>query len=255
VPAADPATTGPFATVTENNVGPTEAADGTMYTLFRPATLGQCHPVITWGNGTGTTPASYGFVLTHLASHGFVVIASNSMNVGTGTPPPMLDGVTWVIQQNGDPSSELYQHLDVAHIGATGHSQGAFATVTAGADSRIGAIAPIEGASPTTRLHGPALLLCGGMDTTVGCTGTQSAFTSITNEPVMFAELLAATHTSWISGAFMRNAPTPPFVVVVTGWMRVHLMGDAALRPMFYGPSCTLCTDTANWTVQQKMLN
>ncbi|MEY4577096.1 MAG: hypothetical protein RL701_1799, partial [Pseudomonadota bacterium] len=94
-PAADPAMKGSFATMTESNVGP-----GMAFTMYRPAMLTQRHPVITWGNGTGTTPPTYRGLLELFASHGFIVIASNSMNVGQGTPPPMLDGVTWVLEQD-----------------------------------------------------------------------------------------------------------------------------------------------------------
>src|SRR5678815_5065519 len=115
-PAADPSMPGPFATVTENNVGPAAGvgADGgaaPMFTLFRPSDLAQgglCHPVITWGNGTGSNPSLYKVLLNHLASHGFVVIASNSPQVSQGDPPPMLAGVTWVLEQNADPSSVMY---------------------------------------------------------------------------------------------------------------------------------------------------
>src|SRR6186713_3192514 len=125
-PAADPAVMGPFATVTETNVGPAagEGADGgppVAFTMFRPMDLaasGLCHPVVTWGNGTGSTPNLYGVFLRHLASHGFVVIASDSKNVARGTPPPMVAGVTWVLEQNDDPSSPLYRHIDTAHVGA-----------------------------------------------------------------------------------------------------------------------------------------
>ena len=54
-PAADPSMPGPFATVTEDNVGPTagQGADGgppVAYTLFRPSDLAQgglCHPIVT----------------------------------------------------------------------------------------------------------------------------------------------------------------------------------------------------------------
>jgi dienelactone hydrolase len=249
-PAADPAQKGPYATVTENNVGPDMA-----FTLFRPMDLTQdpqLHPVITWGNGTGTTPNVYAFLLDQLASHGFIVIASNSMNVAQGTPPPMLQGVDWVFQQNDDMTSPLYHHVDTSRVGATGHSQGAFATTTAGSDMRITTIAPIEGTLPNGQLHGPALLLCGGMDTTVGCDGTMSAFTADT-VPVMYAELLAASHTNWFTGGF-GGAPMHPFVVAVTAWMRVQLMNDTALRPWFYGPDCSLCKDTA-WNIMQKMLD
>jgi hypothetical protein len=41
--------------------------------------------------------------------------------------------------------------------------------------------------------------------------------------------------------------------VTVTAWMRVHLMGDTSLKPMFYGPDCTLCKDSG-WKIMQKML-
>jgi len=153
--------------------------------------------------------------------------------------------------------SPLYQHVDTAHVGATGHSQGAFATMTAGTDPRIVATAPIEGSLPA-KLHGPSLLLCGGMDTTVGCMGAQSAFSGITGEPLMYAELLAASHTSWImdgiTAGFGMGAGTP-FVTVVTAWFRLFLMNDQSMKPMFYGPSCTLCKDTATWTIMQKMLD
>ena len=68
----------------------------------------------------------------------------------------------------------------------------------------------------------------------------------------MYAELLAATHTDWIMSGF--GGQPIPFKTAVTAWMRIHLMGDASLKPMFYGADCTMCKDTA-WKVQQKMLN
>lgn len=258
-PAADPSMRGPFATVTENNVGPAAGvgADGgaaPMFTLFRPMDLqqgGLCHPVITWGNGTGSTPNLYRALLNHLASHGFVVIASNSPNVAQGSPAPMLAGVTWVLEQNADPSSVMYQRIDTTHIGATGHSQGGFATTTAGADERITTVAPLCGASTQRNLHGPAMLFCGGMDTTVPCSTVMNAYNGISNQPVMLANLLAADHANWLT--FGGNT-VKPAEVAVTAWMRVHLMGDTALRGRFYGPSCTLCQDTT-WQVMRKMMD
>jgi hypothetical protein len=260
-PPADPTVAGPFATVTENNVGPAAGvgADGgppPAFTMFRPKDLSQgglCHPVVTWGNGTGSTPSLYKVLLNQLASHGFVVIASNSPNVAQGTPAPMLAGVTWVLQQNDDPSSELYHKIDPTHVGATGHSQGAFATTTAGTDSHITTVAPLCGASVNQRnpLHGPAWLFCGGMDTTVPCSTVQTAFNAISTLPVMLADYLSVDHASWIT---FRGTTPSPVEAAVTAWMRVQLMGDTALRSWFYGPSCKLCTD-AGWQVMQKMMD
>ena len=261
-PAADPSVDGLFATVTEQNVGP-EAGVGVdggtppQFTLFRPSDMAQGglrHPVITWGNGTGSTPSVYGVLLTHLASHGFVVIASNSTNVAQGTPAPMLAGVTWVLEQNADPTSVMYQRIDTTHIGATGHSQGGFATTTAAADARITTMAPCNGASTQRNLHGPAFFFCGGADTTVPCSTIQPAFTAVTNQPAMLAENLAADHASWIT--FYRTGTNKSVSVVeaaITAWMRVQLMGDTALRPTFYGATCTLCQDSA-WLITQNSM-
>ena len=258
-PTADPSTAGPFAITTENDVGPQAGAipdGGTQprFTMFRPKDMAQgglCHPVITWGNGTNVTPAIYKVLLNNLASHGFVVIGSNSTNVAQGNPAPMLVGVTWVLQQNDDPSSALYHRIDTTHIGATGHSQGAMATTQVSADSHITTSVPIEGASAQKNLHGPAMFFCGGQDTLVGCSGAQSAINAVTTLPAMYAEYLSVDHGSWMT--FSGSKPSP-VETTVTAWMRVHLMGDPELRSWFYGASCKLCTDSG-WQIIQKNMD
>jgi hypothetical protein len=257
-PAADPTMAGPYTVVTENDVGPEAGVagdDGTVprFTLFRPETLspdGLCHPVVTWGNGTGSTPNLYRSLLGNLASHGFVVIGSNNENVGQGDPKPMLVGVDWILEQNEDPSSMLYHRIDVTHIGATGHSQGAFATSSASGDSRITTNVPIEGAQAQRNLHGPAMFFCGGMDEIVPCDSAQNALDAVTTLPAMYAEYLSVDHGSWLGRG------NNPSVVegVVTAWMRVHLMADDSLRSWFYGASCKLCMDTG-WVIEQKNMD
>lgn len=255
-PTADPAAKGPFAVVKENDVGPGAGVEenGTQprFVVIRPSDLaqsGRCHPVITWGNGYSDNPPTYMVLLQQLASHGFVVIASLSHYVSKGDPPPMKVGVDWVLQQNSDPASVMYRRIDTSHIGATGHSAGGFATSQLGSDPRITAIATICGAAANNALHGPALLLCGGQDTMATCSGMQSAFNGITNQPVMLANQLSATHGSWIGSI------KDPFMIAATSWMRLHLMGDTAQRKMFYGADCTLCKNTSVWKVQQKMMD
>jgi hypothetical protein len=75
--------------------------------------------------------------------------------VAQGTPPPMLDGVTWVLEQDMTQGAPLYQHVDRDRIAATGHSQGAFAASSAGTGPRIETIAPIETLGASRGLHGP----------------------------------------------------------------------------------------------------
>jgi hypothetical protein len=256
-PAVDPAVLGPFETATETNVGPAagEGEDGELvaFTVFRPndlATSGRCHPVITWGNGTGSNPSLYKALLNHLASHGFIVVASDSPNVAQGDPPPMVAGVTWLIEANDNPESPYFQRVDIMHVGATGHSQGGFAATRAGGDSHITTIAPLCGASPQRNLHGPALLLCGGLDDVVDCEGIGDSLET-SNQPAMLANYLAADHANWIT---FRGTSLSPMEVATVAWMRVHLMADTELRSWFYGDDCKLCTDEA-WQVRQKMMD
>jgi predicted dienelactone hydrolase len=241
----------------ETNVGPTAGVpdakwnnESPHFNLYRPKDLSQgyCHPIVTWGNGTGDQPKTYEVLIKQLASHGFVVVASLSSQTAQGTPLPQIAGVDWMLKENEDPASPLYHHLDTAHIGATGHSQGGAATTMSGADPRITAIAPICGSRSNITLHGPAALLCGGSDTMVPCSSVQSAYDTITTVPVMLLNSLSDTHGSWIGS--IQN----PFMVAVTGWMRVHLMGDTANRAMFYGPNFTFSTDS-RVKVQRKMMD
>jgi len=99
---------------------------GMTYKLYYPTNLGAGgfhHPILTWGNGTNATPDNYTGILTHLASWGFVVVASTSGQTGLGTE--ILNGASYMVSENSNSSSIFYQKLDTTKVGALGHSQGA----------------------------------------------------------------------------------------------------------------------------------
>jgi len=97
--------------------------------VFYPADLGPqgtLHPVITWANGSDKTPSpagKYDFFLRHLASWGFVVVATRDGTTGVGET--VLDAANFLLAQGRDPASPFYRRLDPARVGAVGHSQGA----------------------------------------------------------------------------------------------------------------------------------
>jgi hypothetical protein len=265
----DPSKAGPFEVATDKNVGPENGVpdkiwDNKMphFNVYYPKDMSQgyCHPVITWGNGTGDQPEPvepnckagqcgyYKTIITQLASHGFVVVASLSSQTLQGDPLPQIAGVNWMIKENADPASKFYHKLDITKIGATGHSQGGAATSASATDPRIVASSSICGARAGT-LHGPALLLCGGADEFVNCqTSVQPVFDATSSVPVMMAEIPGMTHGSWIGSI------QEPVMVGTVGWMRVHLMNDTANRSMFYGASCKVCSD-AKWKIQRKLMD
>jgi dipeptidyl aminopeptidase/acylaminoacyl peptidase len=114
--------------------------DYSLYTIFRPACMkdGETYPVITWANGTCGLTHGYAPLLSTLASHGFVIFASNSTWTGTApTNMVQVHALDYAKSLNEDPTSVLYQRLNLDKIGAMGHSQGAGATATASSDPRI----------------------------------------------------------------------------------------------------------------------
>jgi hypothetical protein len=239
------------------------------FNIYRPSNLqgsGLCHPILVWANGHGDNPeqhppecivnaatntwcGTYPGLMNQLASHGFVVIASLSTTTSRGEPLPTIAGLNWLLEQAEDATSPYFHHLDTAHIGALGHSEGGASTCIAAADPRISAIATVSGTRALTSLHGPALLICGGRDTTVPCDGVANTFGAVADQPAMFMNNLAADHGSWLG----QNGSKGPDFFALTAWFRVHLMDDQDNRQFFFGPSCTLCTDT-RVTVQRNPL-
>jgi predicted dienelactone hydrolase len=245
-------------------VGPSEAA-GPSCTIFRPTTLGDGgvkHPVIAWGNGTGTpTVAVYTWLLAHWATHGFIVAAANTGSAGTGAE--MLACLDWVESQNAVAGSPYEGHVALQHAGASGHSQGGGGTLMAGRDPRILVTVPFmaytqQGFGGFDRASialqtGPMLLMSGSADTIAVPAQNQAPVFQDTNVPVFWGTLTGADHVTFALGLTLGggNAVQVPYLAPSTAWFRLHLMCDESARPMFYGANCTLCSDP-QWTVQRK---
>lgn len=225
--------------------------EGPGCSIFRPSVLGEGgrrHPVILWGNGTGSQPANYAGLLSHWARQGFVVAAANTGQAGSGMD--MLNCLTYLAQRNAAADGPYAGKLDLSHVGASGHSQGGRGAIMAGRDPRVGFTAPFmpagrggppaEGAKPA----GPMLLLSGGADTVAPPETAQKALFDQASGPVFWATAEGVGH-------FAPGGDGGPFRVISTAWFRWRLMGDAAAARWFEGEACTVCT-APGWTVQRK---
>jgi hypothetical protein len=271
VPNANPRNAGPFAVAADKNVGPLAGAlpdpiygdEQQRFNVYRPANLadsGYCHPILIWANGYRDNPeqkapdcivdsganrwcGQYGPMVNHLASHGFVVVAS--LSTATGQPYgdnedtlPTIVGLDWILEQAEDPTSPYYHRLDTANIGQLGHSFGGMSTCMSAAEPRYKALATICGTRELTGVHTPMLFFCGGKDETVKCPGVKETFASVTDQPAFFLNELNADHGSWVyqgTGGVSLSA--------AAAWFRTYLMGDTESRKFFYGEGCTFCTD------------
>lgn len=218
--------------------------DAAEHSYYRPATLGANglrHPVILWGNGTGTTPSAYDALLRHWASHGFIVAAAKTSSAMSGAE--MLRGLDQLTTFNGTASSVYYGKVDLTRVGTSGHSQGAFGAVAAARDPRIRTAAPLQGGGTSIGSTASVLFFAGSNDTIVSPTLVRSAYSRATRARAAYAELQGATHfEGTYSGGNFRPA--------ATAWLRWQLTDDANAKPLFTGAACGLCTD-ASWKFER----
>ncbi len=219
------------------------------FELYRPADLGPSgtlHPVVTWGNGSWAHPWEYDPFLRHLASWGFVVIASTFDQVGTGVE--MLAGVDNVRQMSEDPDDPLFGHVDLEHVAASGHSQGAGGSVRAATapDSPITTVLvfdlperffafPEDKVFDVGALRVPVLLLSGADDQLISGTATNQRHFAAAPAGAGMALLIGADHNGIQKG----QKPYPGYA---TAWLRYQLSGDAVAAGAFTGARPELLT-------------
>ncbi|WP_217351375.1 hypothetical protein [Aquisalimonas sp. 2447] len=204
------------------------------------------HPVIIWGNGTGSSPTTYSGLLNHWASHGFVVAAAETSNAGTGED--MLECLDAVEEEFGG-------NVDMDRVGASGHSQGGGGAIMAGQDERITTTAPMQpyqlglghDTSSQRNQNGPMFLMSGSSDSIAGTTLNQGPIFNRANVPVFWGILQGAGHFEPVGSAGDFRGPS-------TAWLRYYLMDDGDAAATFFGSDCILC-QSSDWEVETKDFN
>lgn len=123
------------------------------------------HPLFLFGPGGGTTPETYESMGMHwdrYGSYGFVIYV---LPMSTGDGSAMKAGLDWLIEQNEDSSSPLYQKLDTTKVCAAGHSMGSVTTFDFMPDDRVTTTIHISGGSfdhqGPKNLKNDTMFLCG----------------------------------------------------------------------------------------------
>lgn len=212
------------------------------YQIFHPGNMVGNHPIITWGNGTGAPTFSYNALLRHLASWGFVVVASNSTATQSGQE--MIGGIDYLIQENGKPGSKFYNVLDTDSIGTTGHSQGGGGAINAAIDPRVKCTAPLAPSPGQIRqVSCPTFLIAGSADTLVSASLVRSMNYAPATAPTIFGILQGAGHMDFIGNGGQSRG-------YVTAWFMYHLQGDPVAQQAFE-ENGELFTNS-DWEVEQK---
>jgi hypothetical protein len=245
-PVTDYGARGPFATRVVENTGP----DG-EYTVFQPESPGQGgfrHPIATWGNGITTTPARYIPLLSTIASHGFVVVASNSTRV---TAQLMTAGLDWLIAQNGV-EGPFEGRLAVDCAVSIGYSLGGGAAVSAGSHPNVVTTVSFHGLQgPAENLRTPLFLLTSTTDGFVTKAAyVQPTFNRSTVVPTLMATLEIPDAPADMAGHLIPMGDAGEERAPVVAWLRYWVYGDEGARSYFFGEDCLLCR--APWTDIQR---
>jgi hypothetical protein len=218
--------------------------DFSLYSVYRPAKWpDKPVPVITWGNGTCAQPEGYGALLRYVASYGYVIVAANSRQVGMTNKDgsqPMLKALDFAAAANKDASSPYYGHLDMAKVGAMGHSQGGGATITAAADARIQYIIPFNALSGSGSVPKPYLEVSGDKDAIQ------------TSPSAMASQVNASPKAAWlyyhnpigqgnIRGHLVLMLSPERVDDQAVSWWEMLFRDDAAAKAKFVGANCAFC--------------
>ena len=260
---------GPYVTAT----GTVTNASGTaIYDLFYPgdyAAVGFQSPIVTWGNGTGGTPAAVSVFLRHLASYGFTVIASTLPDTGSGNE---IDAAArYLVAQDSVTGSVFYGHLNVTEVAAAGVSQGATGAVRATTNdpALIKTVLTFSEPNPIwaapnpdcptaadctahpAALTRPVFFISthGFWDSIIASPATQKAFFLSTSVHAALGIILnsdgkPADHTSIQNPALGGNPGG--FLGYATAWLEYQLRGNLTAAGAFTGPHPELVTN-ANW--------
>ncbi len=243
---------GPYSVVSNSFDGP-----GNDFAIYRPSNLGangEFHPIITWGNGTGATPSTYNELLEHLASYGFIVIASRSTNTGSGDE--MIEGIDWLLSENNRSGSIYFQKINPTKIGATGHSQGGAGTInTAINDKRLTAIAPLAPATfsfpffySTEDVDCPLFIMVGASDGLANPSNVFNTSYSTATAPAIYGSLIGAGH-------FTLTGDAGSFRKYITAWFEAMLWERPEARQLFFSSSAALFQDNSWRTLESMSLD
>jgi hypothetical protein len=261
---------------------------GNRYDLYYPTNLvaGTPHPIITWGNGTLGVSSSVSYFLRHLASWGFVIVATRDRFTGDGTT--VLDAARFMVNANNDPHSIFFHTLDINHIGAIGHSQGAGGAIRAmiASNGKIMTVIPIELpgqqfclCSPSQVLdtasitQGSVFFVDGSNDIPISPpiqppqqTGEQSLaafYAAVPNAvPKLTATLIGPAHNDITGQPGCDTAAAVPCLIGVygylgypTAWMADRLGLDSTAHTAFVSGTGEIFSQTSHWEFVQSNIH
>lgn len=219
------------------------------------AAVGGPFPAISFGHGFLQAVTQYQSTCQHLATHGYLVIASESEG---GLAPShsafaadISHCLSWLESQNATPGAELFGRVDVAAFGLSGHSMGAGASLlAAAADPRVRCVANLAAAetnpSAIAAMAGisvPVFLITGSQDSIVSPSTNGQRMYAAASPPRQLPLIAGGFHCGFTDASFLfcdsggisRAQQLAITRRLLTACFNAHLKGDAAAWQQVWG--------------------
>lgn len=203
-------------------------------------------PAISFGHGFLSAVDLYDSTMDHLASHGYIVIATTSEG---GLFPnhanfalDIRHCLTWLEQQDAAKSSWLANAVDQNAFAVSGHSMGGgAAALAAAADARVKCMATLaaaetnpSAAAAAGNVQRPARFIVGSQDSIVAPSTTQNQYAAC-DAPRQFVSITGGSHCGFIdnaiiacdSGSISRAEQLAKTRALLLEFFDTHLRGDA----------------------------
>lgn len=233
--------------------------------LFYPATsagqntplnrAGGRYPAVSFGHGFFQPVSRYQSILEHLATHGFLVIATDSEGSLFPSHQNFANDIsfslTYLEQQNALTGAFLEGSLLVGVYGLSGHSMGGGASIlAAAADTRIDAVATLAAAetnpsstAAAANVRVPLSLISGTADTIV-TTATNTSIFNSARAPKQAPVITGGWHCGYQDassiGCDTGTMPRPDQLArtrrLMTQWFTLYLKGDQSTWRENWGP-------------------
>jgi hypothetical protein len=226
----------------------THDLDFGLYTVFYPGCMaeGEKFPLLTWANGTCAMPEGYGPLLRMVASYGYIVVAANTVQTGSGAQ--QRKAIDFMLAENAKMGSKYFGHVDADKIGAFGHSQGGGSTVAAADDARVKTVVIFNGGTSASK---PYLAISGDNDIAGAIGGFKNAVMAA-QRPAAYlwyhqipASVNGSTTGATAPGHLTLMMEPERVTGVTTAWFDMMLKEKPEAKTMFVGDTCTLCDGTA----------
>lgn len=199
----------------------------------------QTYPVIAWANGTMCTHEIYEDLLKEIVMGGYIVVANGETMAADGTAKRA--SIDFILSENTNPASVLYQKVDADKIGAAGHSQGGRSAVNAAAaDARIGCVLSVAGSNfqeEAEKLQTPVFFTTGTRDLVVAADSWVKPAYKVCKGPAVYASLQDGVHISCSTNA-------SAYTEYAVKWFDAWLKNDASAKAVFVSGG-TLSKDSA----------